>query len=176
MQDRYCKQCCNEHGGTSISFNSGFLGVYAQQWDCWVILIITFKISEQGWGSPRGSNPCWGLRGRLRCTLDAFCLRTFTLSDSIPPSMQGSSMIHHCCLSYTWQASQYCRRSINAYYMQNGCSFLVLSESLNADRDCDGLASEGEHKPVSLWGRSLCLHGFAAKCVAWHTKGPQVCL
>ena len=33
----YCKQCCNEHWGTYISFNSGFLSVYAQQWDCWVI-------------------------------------------------------------------------------------------------------------------------------------------
>ena len=33
----YCKQCCNEHWGTRVSFNSGFLGVYAQQWDCWVI-------------------------------------------------------------------------------------------------------------------------------------------
>ena len=33
----YYKQCCNEHWGTRVSFNSGFLGVYAQQWDCWVI-------------------------------------------------------------------------------------------------------------------------------------------
>ena len=30
------KQCCDEHWGTHVSFNSGFLGVYAQQWDCWV--------------------------------------------------------------------------------------------------------------------------------------------
>jgi len=34
----YYKQCCNEHWGTHVSFNSGFLGVYAQQWDCWVII------------------------------------------------------------------------------------------------------------------------------------------
>ena len=27
----------DEHWGTCVSFNSGFLGVYAQQWDCWVI-------------------------------------------------------------------------------------------------------------------------------------------
>ena len=32
-----CKQCCSEHWGTCVSFNSGFLGVYAQKWDCWVI-------------------------------------------------------------------------------------------------------------------------------------------
>ena len=25
-----CKQCCNEHWGTPVTFNSGFLGVYAQ--------------------------------------------------------------------------------------------------------------------------------------------------
>ena len=33
----YYKQCCDEHWGTCVSFNSGFLGVYAQKWDCWVI-------------------------------------------------------------------------------------------------------------------------------------------
>ena len=30
----YYKQCCDEHWCTCVSFNSGFLGVYAQQWDC----------------------------------------------------------------------------------------------------------------------------------------------
>ena len=34
----YCKQFCNEHWGTCVSSNSGFFSVYAQQWDCWVIL------------------------------------------------------------------------------------------------------------------------------------------
>ena len=33
----YCKQYCDEHWGTCVSFNSGFLSVYAQQRDCWVI-------------------------------------------------------------------------------------------------------------------------------------------
>ena len=33
----YYKQCCDEHWGTRISFNSGFLCVYAQQWDCKVV-------------------------------------------------------------------------------------------------------------------------------------------
>src|SRR5574337_757575 len=33
----YYKQCCDEHWGTRVSFSSGFLCVYAQQWDCWVI-------------------------------------------------------------------------------------------------------------------------------------------
>ena len=32
-----CKQCCSEHWATHVSFNSGFLSVYAQQWNCWVV-------------------------------------------------------------------------------------------------------------------------------------------
>ena len=39
----YCKQCCNEHWGTHVSFNSGFLSVYAQQWDCWVVWQFYFQ-------------------------------------------------------------------------------------------------------------------------------------
>ena len=39
----YCKQCCNEHWGTRISFNSGFLSVYVQQWDCWIIRQFYFQ-------------------------------------------------------------------------------------------------------------------------------------
>ena len=37
------KQCCDEHWGTRVSFNSGFLSVYAQQWDCWVIRQFYFQ-------------------------------------------------------------------------------------------------------------------------------------
>ena len=35
----YCKQCCDEHWGTHVSFNSCFLDVYAHQWDCWVNMV-----------------------------------------------------------------------------------------------------------------------------------------
>ena len=37
------KQCCDEHWGTRVSFHSGFLGVYAQQWDCWVLWQFYFQ-------------------------------------------------------------------------------------------------------------------------------------
>ena len=40
----YCKQCSNEHLGPRVSFNSGFLGVYAQQWNCWVIWQFYFQV------------------------------------------------------------------------------------------------------------------------------------
>ena len=35
--------CCDEQWGICVSFNSGFLGVYAQQWDCWVIKQFYFQ-------------------------------------------------------------------------------------------------------------------------------------
>ena len=37
----FFKQCCNEHWGTPVSFPSGFLSVYAQQWDCWIIMVFS---------------------------------------------------------------------------------------------------------------------------------------
>ena len=43
----YWKQCCDEHWGTRVSFNSGFLGVYAQQWDCWVIWQFYFQFFKE---------------------------------------------------------------------------------------------------------------------------------
>ena len=42
-----CKQCCDEHWGTCVSFNSGFLSVYAQQWDCWVIRQFYFQFLKE---------------------------------------------------------------------------------------------------------------------------------
>ena len=43
----YCKQCCDEHWGTCVSFNSGFLSVYAQQWDWWVIRQFYFQFFKE---------------------------------------------------------------------------------------------------------------------------------
>ena len=48
----YCKQCCDEHWGPHDSFNSGFLGVYALQWDCWVVWPFYFQFLK---GSPHCS-------------------------------------------------------------------------------------------------------------------------
>ena len=40
----YCKQCYNEHWGICVSFNYGFLSVYAQQWDCRVVTLQIYYI------------------------------------------------------------------------------------------------------------------------------------
>ena len=51
----YCKQCCDEHWGTHVSFNSGFLGVY--------VIIIFFLHSRPCWCiTPFSSSAWWGLR------------------------------------------------------------------------------------------------------------------
>ena len=49
------KQCCDEHWGACVSFNSGFLAVYAQQWDCWVVWQFYFQFLKE---SPHCS-PKW---------------------------------------------------------------------------------------------------------------------
>ena len=41
------KQCCDEHWGAPVSFRSGFLGVYAQKWDCWVIWQFYFQFFKK---------------------------------------------------------------------------------------------------------------------------------
>ena len=43
----YYKQCCDEHWGTHVSFNSGVLDVYAQQWACWVIRQFYFQVFKE---------------------------------------------------------------------------------------------------------------------------------
>ena len=43
----YYKQRCDEDWATSISLNSGFLCVYAQQWDCWVIWQFYFQFFKE---------------------------------------------------------------------------------------------------------------------------------
>ena len=48
----YYKQCCDEHWGTRVSFPSGFLSVYAQQWDCWIIRQFYFQFFKE---SPHSS-------------------------------------------------------------------------------------------------------------------------
>ena len=34
----YCKNCCNEHWYACVLSIYGFLWVYAQEWDCWIML------------------------------------------------------------------------------------------------------------------------------------------
>ena len=40
-------QCCDEHWGTWVSLNSGFLCMYAQQWDCWVVWQFSFQFFKE---------------------------------------------------------------------------------------------------------------------------------
>ena len=37
----------DKYWGTRVSFSSGFLGAYAQQWDCWVIWQFYFHFFKE---------------------------------------------------------------------------------------------------------------------------------
>ena len=50
----YCKQCCNEHWGACIFLKYGFLRIYAQEWDCWIMWQLYFQFfKEQLYCSPQ---------------------------------------------------------------------------------------------------------------------------
>ena len=80
----YCKQCCNEHWGTCVSFNSGFLGVYAQQWDCWVVWQFYFQFLILD-SSIQSFSHVWLFATPWTVTCQAFL--SITNSQSPPKSM-----------------------------------------------------------------------------------------
>ena len=90
----YCKKCCNEHWGTYVSFNYDFLMVYAQQWDCWVILQFYSQFFKESlYCSPQRLYQCTflptGQENSLFCTSSpAFItldLKLLLLWKQVPP-------------------------------------------------------------------------------------------
>ena len=61
----YYKQCSNEYRDTCVSFNSGFLGVYAQQWDCWVILRVPWTARRSNQSILKEINPGSSFEGLM---------------------------------------------------------------------------------------------------------------
>ena len=83
----YCKQCCNEHWGTRVSFNSGFLGwtlwekvrvrwfertalkhVYYHMWNRLLVQVQCMRQGTQGWCTGMTLRDGMGreMRGRVR--------------------------------------------------------------------------------------------------------------
>ena len=43
----YRESCCYEHTVACIFLNCGFIQIYAQEWDCWIIWQFCIKFSEE---------------------------------------------------------------------------------------------------------------------------------
>ena len=112
----YYKQCCDEHWGTCVSFNSGFLGVYSQQWDCWVIRQFYLQFLKE--------SPLFSIVAVLVCNLtnsvrgfpflhtlsSIYCLQTF---GSQPFWLV--EMIPHCGLDLHFSDNEWCWASFHVF-------------------------------------------------------------
>ena len=109
----YYKQCCNEHWGTWVSFNSGFLSVYAQQWDCWVVWQFYFQFLRNlhtvlhmaalvciPTNSVRGF-PFLHTLSRIYLNPCILCL-LYWQADTLPPH-QTSMNVTHAWISCLWK-------------------------------------------------------------------------
>ena len=142
----YYKQCYNEHWGTRVSFNSGFLGVFTQQWDCWVVWQFYFQFLRNLHTVLHSS--CTSLHSHQRCkrvpffnTSPAFIIVCRLFDAAILTSVKWCFIVVLICISLIMSDVEHlftclwaicmclekCLFNSLAYFLIGSFVFLVLS-------------------------------------------------